>query len=289
MPDISPQTTSPTPPEGGTQVFWQAHRGGGAREAPDNTMAAFHYAWDLDAIPEADVRTTKDGIPVCLHDPTLARTTTAPENVRHTHVAELTFATIKTWDAGSTFDPRFAGESVPALEDVFREMAGRKERLLYLDIKDVDPTTLQKLVLDYDIAGQVIFASPHPAECAAFGGLHPDLRAMLWIGGTAADIQRTFARAAEADFPGMDQVQLHLHEADPGSGNFPYHLDQAFLRRALDICRAADVDLEVFPFGFDEESLRLLLDLGIRWFATDEPQRFSHIVNRWQQDLPTAP
>ena len=46
------------------RIFWQAHRGAGTTDAPDNTMAAFRYTWSLGGIPEADIHTTKDGVAV---------------------------------------------------------------------------------------------------------------------------------------------------------------------------------------------------------------------------------
>jgi len=105
-------------------VFWQAHGGGGAKEAPDNTMAAFTYTWNLGGIPEADIRTTKDGLIICLHDHTLARTTTAPKEIRKTNVNNLTFKEIRKWDAGVKFRDKFKGEQVPSLKEVFGKMKG---------------------------------------------------------------------------------------------------------------------------------------------------------------------
>lgn len=48
------------------KVFWQAHRGGGAHDAPDNTLAAMQATWKLGGIPEADIRTTRDGVMIDL-------------------------------------------------------------------------------------------------------------------------------------------------------------------------------------------------------------------------------
>ena len=42
------------------QVRWQAHRGGGADDMPDNTLVSFRYGWELGAIPEAGVRALLD-------------------------------------------------------------------------------------------------------------------------------------------------------------------------------------------------------------------------------------
>jgi glycerophosphoryl diester phosphodiesterase len=50
----------------------QAHRGAGVL-APENTVAAFELGWKLNCVPEADVRTTKDGVIVAFHDNNFAR------------------------------------------------------------------------------------------------------------------------------------------------------------------------------------------------------------------------
>jgi glycerophosphoryl diester phosphodiesterase len=90
-----------------------AHRGA-SRHAPENTLAAFSIAIDqgIDAI-EFDVRLTRDGVPVVLHDDRLDRTTDG-----RGPVAAASFAAVRRLDAGSWFDPRFRGERVPTLAEV---------------------------------------------------------------------------------------------------------------------------------------------------------------------------
>ncbi|HET9514113.1 MAG TPA: glycerophosphodiester phosphodiesterase family protein, partial [Gemmatimonadales bacterium] len=55
-----------------------AHRGASA-EAPENTLEAFRLGLEqgCDAI-ELDVRLSRDGVAVVIHDPTLMRTTGRP-------------------------------------------------------------------------------------------------------------------------------------------------------------------------------------------------------------------
>ncbi|WP_448203729.1 glycerophosphoryl diester phosphodiesterase [Azospirillum sp. sgz302134] len=88
------------------------HRG--AKEsAPENTLASLREAARQGARwVEVDVMLTRDRQPVLIHDDTLERTTsgTGP-------VPDLTLAELKRLDAGSWFDPRFAGETVPTLEE----------------------------------------------------------------------------------------------------------------------------------------------------------------------------
>jgi glycerophosphoryl diester phosphodiesterase len=75
-----------------------AHRGASA-DAPENTLAAFHLAvtQGCDAF-ELDVRLTRDGEAVLMHDPTLFRTCGHPGEI-----AAMTLAEIRAVDAGAGY------------------------------------------------------------------------------------------------------------------------------------------------------------------------------------------
>ncbi|MED1603574.1 glycerophosphodiester phosphodiesterase [Alkalihalophilus marmarensis] len=90
-----------------------AHRGSSI-DHPENTMAAFHAAYEIGADGiEFDVQLTKDLVPVVIHDETLDRTTTGSGVVSDYAVEKL-----KTLSAGTWFDPRYADETIPTLEEV---------------------------------------------------------------------------------------------------------------------------------------------------------------------------
>ncbi|MGQ9718034.1 MAG: glycerophosphodiester phosphodiesterase [Anaerolineae bacterium] len=94
-----------------------AHRGASA-VAPPNTLAAFRRAAELGADGiELDVHLSADGVPVVIHDFTVDATTDGTGRVR-----DLPLAALKELDAGSRFDPAFAGERIPTLEEVFAEV-----------------------------------------------------------------------------------------------------------------------------------------------------------------------
>jgi glycerophosphoryl diester phosphodiesterase len=97
-----------------------AHRGfSGA--APENTLAAFREAIRAGADRvELDVLLTLDGVPVVIHDPDLDRTTDGRGPVRQRTLAEL-----RALDAGRWFDPRFAGERIPTLEEALELCRGK--------------------------------------------------------------------------------------------------------------------------------------------------------------------
>lgn len=104
----------------GAGVIVVGHRGT-RKFAPENTIAAFDAAIAMGARAiEMDLRMTKDGEFVVMHDATVDRTTDG-----RGRVAALTLAEIKRLDAGSWFDPRFAGEKVPTFREALRAIKGR--------------------------------------------------------------------------------------------------------------------------------------------------------------------
>jgi glycerophosphoryl diester phosphodiesterase len=92
---------------------------------------------------ETDVRLTRDGVPVLLHDGSLERTTSGAG-----HVSELTWAEIQQVDAGVRFGPAFAGTRVPRLEALLTAAAGRSSVLIELKAEVERSDLLIERVLD---------------------------------------------------------------------------------------------------------------------------------------------
>jgi glycerophosphoryl diester phosphodiesterase len=102
------------------------------RHAPENTLANFRACLELRLGFEFDVQRTKDGHLVCIHDDTVNRTTNGTGNV-----ADLSLEEIRRLDAGSWFDPKFAGEKVPTVEEVLKlvDEYRQHEMLVAADLK----------------------------------------------------------------------------------------------------------------------------------------------------------
>jgi glycerophosphoryl diester phosphodiesterase len=91
-----------------------AHRGAGTL-APENTLAAMRRSLSLGMhAVEFDVMLSGDGIPVLMHDVCLGRTVAG-----HGSVSDYTASELEAMDAGAWFGESFAGEPVPAYEQVF--------------------------------------------------------------------------------------------------------------------------------------------------------------------------
>jgi len=106
-----------------------AHRGHSVG-APEQTLAAFRIALELGAtMLEADVRRTADGALVLLHDRAVDRTTDGSGLID-----ELPLEVARALDAGGWFDPGFAGQRIPTLDELF-DLAERYDADLCLEVK----------------------------------------------------------------------------------------------------------------------------------------------------------
>ncbi len=107
-----------------------AHRGASAY-APENTLAAFELADQMDADwYELDCLLAKDGAVVVSHDNDVDRCTDGTGLI-----TEMTLAELKALDAGSWKDPKFSGERLPTLGE---SLAMAKDRIgVYVEIKSV--------------------------------------------------------------------------------------------------------------------------------------------------------
>jgi len=151
-----------------------AHRGAKAF-APENTLAAFQKAIDLglDFI-EIDVRTTRDGKMVILHDRSLKRTTQLDEDVRNVDLAD-----VRKLSAGRWFGLPHQNEKVPILDEVI-EM-GRGKIQFYVDVKDVIPEALVETISHYGIVDDCIFFGG-PGELVKIKALEPKAKLMPGLG-----------------------------------------------------------------------------------------------------------
>ena len=105
-----------------------AHKGA-SYEAPENTLAAFLLAAELGAEGiELDVQLSRDGEMVVIHNFTLEATTDGQGRV-----SDHTLAELKQLDAGSWFDPAFAGQRIPTLQEVVNAVG--HQLLLNVEIK----------------------------------------------------------------------------------------------------------------------------------------------------------
>ncbi|MCC6983844.1 MAG: glycerophosphodiester phosphodiesterase family protein [Bauldia sp.] len=178
-------------------VVLVAHRGLSAGY-PENTLAAFNNVIGQGVkVIEIDLRGTKDGEIVILHDDTVDRTTNGTGNV-----GDLTLAEIRALDAGYKTGPEFAGQLVPTFAEVL-DLATSSSIMLLLDIKlspTLDREMVVRMVEDHDAALNVIAGVRSLDDLRLFRSYNPNIRTLGLIP-EIADIE-AFAQG------GVDMIRL---------------------------------------------------------------------------------
>lgn len=228
-----------------------AHRGARAI-APENTLPAFEAALDAGAAGiELDVQCSQDGALVLMHDFTVERTTNGSGKV-----ADLTLAELRQLDAGSYFDPSYAGVRVPTLEEVLDLVGDRCK--VNVEIKTADfrggdeVDALAHIIAERNLYDQLIVSSFNPITLIKMRHVDADVRLGLiyaqeppiyllevWLGSL------------------MNPDALHVHHA---------LVDETFVARAHALGKAVNV----WTVNEAEEARRVI-DLGADVITTDVP------------------
>jgi len=240
------------------------HRGYSAAN-PENTLSALHAAFDVGAdMVEIDLQKSQDGYVVLMHDETVDRTTDGTGQVKR-----LTLAQLQALDAGSWFDPSFAGEPVPTLEEAL--LAGNGRGPLLLDQKSgvtfgaeiaaAIATTAFPIsdlwVTAWDEAQVTdILAQP------ALAGVR-----ILWTETVAASGQTVPEYLDHKVAIGVDGISVVFENY---SWNFPTLLPEAHSRGLL----AYAWNLEPF-FPETPEKMALALQLGLDGYIVNDPELFA--------------
>ena len=161
-------------------ILFIAHRGASGY-APENTLAAFREAIEIGADGvECDVHCTKDGQVVVIHDYVLNRTTDAKGLIK-----QMTLDEVKKADAGSWFDPQFAGERVPTLREVLELTKGK-----IVTVIEIKPDNItDKVVGEIENAAavdDVVLQSFHPSVVRRAQELNPQIPRALLVSGRKA-------------------------------------------------------------------------------------------------------
>jgi glycerophosphoryl diester phosphodiesterase len=149
--------------------------------APPNTLAAFTKALELnaDAI-ELDVHLSADHVPVVIHDFTVDDTTDGSGWVQ-----DLTLSQLKQLDAGSWFDPAFAYERIPTLEEVFSAVGDQLLVNVELKTTSIRDEGLERTVLAlierHRLEDRVLISSFNPLALRRCKRVTPRVRVAILV------------------------------------------------------------------------------------------------------------
>lgn len=143
------QSDLPAPKHGKTYVI--AHRGVHSG-IPENSLAAYQKAIDLGCdFIEIDLRTTKDGGIVSVHNSTVDAYVTNAKGL----VKDFTLKEIRSLDIGEKVGPEWKGTQVPTFEEILQLSQGKIG--IYLDLKDADPQVLIPMLRKYHMAERTVW------------------------------------------------------------------------------------------------------------------------------------
>ena len=214
--------------------------------APENSAAAIEMcAQDYCEWAEIDVRLTKDGKHVIIHDDTVDSTTDGSGRVN-----DMTLEELKRLDAGSWFAKRFAGIRILTLNEVLMVAKGKVN--LYLDCKTINPEELVAEILDADMQKQVVvYSSPEIL-----------VRVKVASKGTVAGMTKYR--------PAMP-FESFVKDASPAA----VEIDADDVTRELcDKFRSVGIKVQAKVLGEkwdNPEVWRKVIEAGVDWLQTDHP------------------
>ena len=225
------------------------HRGAAGLE-PENTLRSIQKAIDLgvDRV-EIDVRVTKDGHLVVIHDETVDRTTNG-----HGYVKDLTFNELRRLDAGK-------GERIPTLEEALRLTRGKV--ILQIELKAAEATEPTVHLIEREHAeGEVIITSFMHELLRKVHDLNPVLR----TGALFLDVQGDICQRA---------LDVHSEAIHVYYRNVNHRLVEEAHRRGLkvsvwnpdeveDMKKMIGLEVDVIGTNRPDILLNLLKEMGMR-------------------------
>jgi len=226
------------------------HRGARAY-APENTVPSFEKGIKCKAnMIEFDIRLTKDGHIVVMHDATVNRTTNGTGLV-----SQLTLKQIKDLDAGAWFSPKFKGTKVPTLGEAIAVIKGKAK--FDIEIKkephsnDAIEEKLVEEIFKNNILEDTVVISFNSSSLERVKEIEPRVK----IG---------FLISRNYDFEQGLRETLHIK----GEAIHPeYHLLNAHL-----VSEAHKKGILVRPWNpNDKEEMNKLIEMGVDGIGTDFP------------------
>jgi len=228
-----------------------AHRGSSA-ETPENTLSAVRNAADEMAdFAEIDVRATKDGVVVLLHDESLRRTTGDRRKIW-----EVTYEETQALDAGGWLSDQYTNERIPTLEEIIQYANGKIKLNIEIKTSDESPGLVESVVniiRDNGFEDQCVISTFNYSVLSEIKSLDPDIRTGIII--TAAIGNYTHLK--NVDFFSMSAISISRAKVEK------LHLQ----------------GYEVYAWGvYDAGTVSRMLEAGVDNIITDDTLMAKQVV-----------
>jgi glycerophosphoryl diester phosphodiesterase len=253
-----------------TQIV--AHRGNSG-PLTENTLVAISSAIDLGVnMVEVDVRLTRDGIPVLMHDDRVDDTTSGTGFVK-----DFTWEELRTLDVATRRGTEFMDQSVPSLKDTLDVAVGRVA--LNLDVKvpeAAEPTAIAALAAG--ASGSVVISGCNERSVRRVQSVSSEISTLLNLDDLLAGIDPT-------DAPSVALASVGV-ACDLGAMaiNVPHQLVDTELVRQANV---AGIGTWAFTVD-DEDRFSELIDTGVDSITTNWPETMLPLLNKRDSQERTA-
>ncbi|MEX6633798.1 glycerophosphodiester phosphodiesterase family protein [Hyphococcus lacteus] len=250
------------------RILVTAHRAA-HDSAPENSIASIERAIELGVdIVELDVRLSKDGVPVLMHDATMDRTTSGTGIVK-----DKTLSAIKTLRLRMA-DGALTDEKIPTLAEALS--AARGKIAINVDLKSIDIAPIAKVIHESGAASGVFFYNSKMSVLDEVRTYLPE--AVVQPIGSTADEVLMLAK--------QNQLELiHLRE-NYASQELSDALDEIGVSGYINALGLAD---QMLGWG-DDRLVRALIETQPDVIQTDEPEALIAILEelKLRKSLPRA-
>jgi glycerophosphoryl diester phosphodiesterase len=221
-----------------------AHRGGGSL-APENTLAAVKLGQSLGyRAHEFDVKLSKDGVAMLLHDDTLERTSTGQGRA-----CDFTWAQLSQLDAGAWHSEKYRGEKLASFEAIAKQLLGHGD-MANVEIKPTRGFERETGAAVAREAGRLWAKAEVPPLLSSFS-----FEALMAAKKAAPHLPRGWlvGEFADADWERLeelDAVSLHTNHKKLDTANIARLHDRGY-RVMLYTVNEPDTAQELFAAGAD--------------------------------------
>ena len=238
-----------------------AHRGASGY-APENTIPALLKAIESGAnYLEIDVHQSSDNQIVVIHDYDIDRTTNGTGYVKEMSIAEL-----KQFDAGSWFDPVFAGTTIPTLQEVINILVPNVKLIIKVKGSSEDYPGIEEKIISivnqYQVESQVILKSFSIDVLNTFKILAPEIpRLYVFV-----------LHLSALNFTIDKWINFTDIYENPSKAQY-FQAHRWFINKSV-IENAHANSIKIIAWNVNtEEEVESMLELGVDGIETDYPDR----------------
>ena len=235
-----------------------AHRGANVY-APQNTLPAFQRGLELGADGfETDVHLTKDGQLVLCHNYSIDKTSNGKGVI-----AQMTLDTLRGYDFGSYFSPKFAGTPIPTLAEFLTLVADSSVSVLNIELKSPkeNETSIVRdtiaAVKEFDLFDRLLISSFDPALLVEAKRIDPQTKTGF-----------LYSPNSKVTFKILLRNMLTLAKELHVDALHPFSM---YVTKSLvDAAHAAGMDVNVWTVN-GPKSIQRMAALGVEGIITDYP------------------